>query len=76
MSQARVSDKENSNMIKDPEDWVTGDEEMTGHSVRTFKLYAKKPAKSSTRILQRLRPRSGSTNYSSKPDAESIIEAY
>jgi len=30
MSQARVSDKENSNMIKDPEDWVTGDEEMTG----------------------------------------------
>ena len=30
MSQARVSDKENSNMVKDPEDWVTGDEEMTG----------------------------------------------
>ena len=30
MSQAGISDKENSNMIKDPEDWVTGDEEMTG----------------------------------------------
>jgi len=30
MSQARIQDEENSNMIKDPEDWVTGDEEMTG----------------------------------------------
>ena len=30
MSQARTADNENSNMIKDPEDWVTGDEEMTG----------------------------------------------
>ena len=30
MSQANIADKENSNMIKDPEDWVTGDEEMTG----------------------------------------------
>ena len=30
MSQAGITDKENSNMIKDPEDWVTGDEEMTG----------------------------------------------
>ena len=30
MSQASIADKENSNMIKDPEDWVTGDEEMTG----------------------------------------------
>jgi hypothetical protein len=30
MSQACIADKENSNMIKDPEDWVTGDEEMTG----------------------------------------------
>ena len=30
MSQAGIVDKENSNMIKDPEDWVTGDEEMTG----------------------------------------------
>ena len=30
MSQARTADTENSNMIKDPEDWVTGDEEMTG----------------------------------------------
>jgi hypothetical protein len=30
MSQAGISDRENSNMIKDPEDWVTGDEEMTG----------------------------------------------
>jgi Protein of unknown function (DUF3072) len=30
MSQARIADNENSNMIKDPEDWVTGDEEMTG----------------------------------------------
>jgi hypothetical protein len=30
MSQAGITDRENSNMIKDPEDWVTGDEEMTG----------------------------------------------
>ena len=30
MSQAGITDKENSNMIKDPEDWVIGDEEMTG----------------------------------------------
>jgi len=30
MSQAGIQDTENSNMIKDPEDWVTGDEEMTG----------------------------------------------
>jgi len=30
MSQVGITDKENSNMIKDPEDWVTGDEEMTG----------------------------------------------
>ena len=30
MSQAGIRDTENSNMIKDPEDWVTGDEEMTG----------------------------------------------
>jgi len=30
MSQAGIADKENSNKIKDPEDWVTGDEEMTG----------------------------------------------
>jgi hypothetical protein len=30
MSQGGIADKENSNMIKDPEDWVTGDEEMTG----------------------------------------------
>lgn len=30
MSQAGIQDIENSNMIKDPEDWVTGDEEMTG----------------------------------------------
>ena len=30
MNQAGITDKENSNMIKDPEDWVTGDEEMTG----------------------------------------------
>ena len=30
MSQAGITDKENSNMIKDPEEWVTGDEEMTG----------------------------------------------
>ena len=30
MSQAGIRDTENSNMIKDPEDWVTGDEEMSG----------------------------------------------
>jgi hypothetical protein len=30
MSQAGIADRENSNTIKDPEDWVTGDEEMTG----------------------------------------------
>ncbi|HKG48467.1 MAG TPA: DUF3072 domain-containing protein [Pyrinomonadaceae bacterium] len=30
MSQAGIADKEASNMIKDPDNWVTGDEEMTG----------------------------------------------
>ena len=30
MSQAGVTDKETSNAIKDPDNWVTGDEEMTG----------------------------------------------
>jgi Protein of unknown function (DUF3072) len=30
MSQAGVTDRESSNMIKDPDDWKTGDEEMTG----------------------------------------------
>ena len=30
MSQAKPSDKELSNTIKDPDDWKTGDEEMTG----------------------------------------------
>ena len=30
MSRSEVTDKETSNTIKDPEDWVTGDEEMTG----------------------------------------------
>ena len=30
MSEAGVTDRESSNMIKDPDDWKTGDEEMTG----------------------------------------------
>lgn len=30
MSRSEVADRETSNTIKDPEDWVTGDEEMTG----------------------------------------------
>ncbi|HET6855064.1 MAG TPA: DUF3072 domain-containing protein [Pyrinomonadaceae bacterium] len=30
MSQAGITDRETSNTIKDPDDWVTGDEEMTG----------------------------------------------
>lgn len=30
MSQAGITDTETSNTIKDPDDWVTGDEEMTG----------------------------------------------
>jgi len=30
MSQAGVTDRESSNTIKDPDDWKTGDEEMTG----------------------------------------------
>jgi hypothetical protein len=30
MSQSRVSNDEISNTIKDPDDWKTGDEEMTG----------------------------------------------
>jgi hypothetical protein len=30
MSQAGITDRENSNVIKDPDNWVTGDEEMTG----------------------------------------------
>lgn len=30
VSQAGISGNETSNTIKDPDDWVTGDEEMTG----------------------------------------------
>ena len=30
MSKSRVADDQNSNMIKDPDEWKTGDEEMTG----------------------------------------------
>lgn len=30
MSKTTTVDNENSNMIKDPDDWKTGDEEMTG----------------------------------------------
>ena len=30
MSQAGLTDRETSNTVKDPDDWVTGDEEMTG----------------------------------------------
>ena len=30
MSQAGISSNETSNTIKDPDDWTTGDEEMTG----------------------------------------------
>ena len=30
MSQSGAADKESSNVIKDPEDWKTGDEEITG----------------------------------------------
>ena len=30
MSQTGITNNETSNTIKDPDDWVTGDEEMTG----------------------------------------------
>ena len=30
MNRSDITDREASNTIKDPEDWVTGDEEMTG----------------------------------------------
>lgn len=30
MSNSRTTEDQNSNMIKDPDDWKTGDEEMTG----------------------------------------------
>ncbi|MCA1579526.1 MAG: DUF3072 domain-containing protein [Acidobacteria bacterium] len=30
MSRTNVAENENSNMIKDPDEWKTGDEEMTG----------------------------------------------
>ena len=30
MSQSMATDRDNSNTIKDPDDWKTGDEEMTG----------------------------------------------
>jgi Protein of unknown function (DUF3072) len=30
MSQSGITDRETSNAIKDPDDWKTGDEEMTG----------------------------------------------
>ena len=30
MSKSRTIEDQNSNMIKDPDEWITGDEEMTG----------------------------------------------
>ena len=30
MSNSRTTEDQNSNMIKDPDEWITGDEEMTG----------------------------------------------
>ena len=30
MNRSEVADKETSNTVKDPDDWKTGDEEMTG----------------------------------------------
>ena len=30
MSQSRMADRETSNTVKDPDDWKTGNEEMTG----------------------------------------------
>jgi len=30
MSNSRTIEDQNSNMIKDPDEWITGDEEMTG----------------------------------------------
>ena len=30
MSQSKIADRETSNTVKDPDDWKTGDEEMTG----------------------------------------------
>ena len=30
MSNSRTTEDQNSNMIKDPDEWITGDEDMTG----------------------------------------------
>jgi hypothetical protein len=35
---------ENSNTIKDPDDWTTGDEPMTGAQRSYLKTFPKKPA--------------------------------
>jgi hypothetical protein len=39
MNRSKISD-ENSNRIKDPDDWVTGDEEMTGAQESYLKTLA------------------------------------
>lgn len=43
MDKQTQQDADNSNMVKDPKDWTTGDEPMTGARSRTLKPCLKKP---------------------------------
>jgi hypothetical protein len=40
---AKTVSPENSNRRKNPDDWITGDEEMTGAKSRICKLLRRKP---------------------------------
>ncbi len=54
-----------SNIEKDPDDWATGGEPMTGAQSSYLRTLSERQALSSTRALTRRLPRSGSTGSSS-----------
>ena len=48
MSDANPKSEPFSNAEKDPDDWTTGDEKMTGAQASYLKTLSRKPARSST----------------------------
>ena len=48
MNRNTTAETENSNMIEDPEEWKTGDEEMTGAQRSYLQTWRTKQAKRST----------------------------
>jgi hypothetical protein len=75
MKPSKIPDK-NSNRIKDPDDWVTGDEDMTGAQasyLETLAEEAHEPVDSdltkaeASKEIDRLQAKSGRSRKSSRP---------